>query len=131
MFCGKHLIRTLPVFVSILLSANFILAGDDDSAAAEKMLKLQLASIVAGDYERFIEHGNKAFKEFYDQWSFDTLKMSRSAKLSKGYKLAYLGVIRRVGMHEHLWKVSITGDKYELLASLSLANGKVVGFNLD
>ena len=65
------------------------------------------------------------------EYSFDTIKLQRGAKIGKGYQLEYLGTIRRIGMREHLWKIYINGDKYELLGSLSLSHGKVVGFNLD
>jgi len=56
--------------------------------------------------------------------------MQRRARLIKGFKLEYIGAIRRLGMNEHLWKVHITDYKYELLGSLSLSHGKVVGFDL-
>lgn len=66
-----------------------------------------------------------------DEYSFDSLIMQRRAKLVKGFKLEYLGDIRSIGMRKHLWKVHITDDKYQLLGSLSLSHGKVVGFNLE
>ena len=48
----------------------------------------------------------------------------------KGYRLEYIGAIRRLGMMEHLWRVHITDYKYKLLGSLSLSHDKVVGFDL-
>ena len=57
--------------------------------------------------------------------------MSWGRKAAKGYSLEYLGSIRRVGMRQHLWKVTFTGDRYERLGSVTLAGGKVVGFELD
>jgi hypothetical protein len=56
--------------------------------------------------------------------------MQRRSKLIKGYRLEYIGAIRRLGMKEHLWRVHITDYKYELLGSLSLSHGRVVGFDL-
>jgi hypothetical protein len=123
--------RGLLVILLLLLAANFGFAQDETAETAEKLMIWQLASLKDGDYQRFIEHGNKAFKELMDEYSFDTFKMQREGKIAKGYKLEYLGAIRRIGMREHLWKIHITNDKYELLGSLSLSHGKVVGFNLD
>ena len=123
--------RGLLVILLLLLAANFGFAQDVTAETAEKLIIWQLASLKDGDYQRFIEHGNKAFKELMDEYSFDTFKMQREGKIAKGYKLEYLGAIRRIGMREHLWKIHITNDKYELLGSLSLSHGKVVGFNLD
>ena len=119
------------VILALLLAANFGLAQDEAGETAEKLMIWQLEAVKDGDYQRFIEHGNRAFKEFMDEYTFDTFKLQRGAKIAKGYKLKYLGTIRRIGMREHLWKIYINGDKYELLGILSLSHGKVVGFNLD
>ncbi|MCG6918144.1 MAG: hypothetical protein LJE89_11445 [Deltaproteobacteria bacterium] len=119
------------LILALLLAANFGLAQDEAGETAEKLMIWQLEAVKDGDYQRFIEHGNKAFKEFMDEYYFDTIKLQRGAKIAKGYKLEYLGTIRRIGMRELLWKIYINGDKYELLGSLSLSHGKVVGFNVD
>jgi len=131
MLIKNFTLKVLIVIVALLLTANSGFAQDETAETAEKLLIWQLEAVKNGDYQRFIEHGNKAYKEFMDEYSFDTLKMQRGAKIAKGYKLEYLGAIRRIGMREHLWKIHITNDKYELLGSLSLSHGKVVGFNLD
>jgi hypothetical protein len=90
----------------------------------------QFEAIKDKDYKKFIEHGNKAFKEMMDEFSFDSNVMQRRSKLIKGYKLEYIGAIKRLGMKEHLWRVHITDYKYKLLGSLSLSHGRVVGFDL-
>jgi hypothetical protein len=129
---SKHFpLKGLILILALLLAANSGFAQDEAVETAEKLMIWQLEAVKDGDYRRFIEHGNKAFKEFMDEYSFDTLKMQSGGKIAKGYKLEHLGTIRRVGMREHLWKIYISGDKYELLGSLSLSRGKVVGFNLD
>ena len=119
-------------FVTLtLLITNSGFSQDQTVGNAEKLMIWQLEAVKNGDYQQFIEHGNKAFKQFMDEYSFDSIKMQRRAKIAKGYKLEYLGAIRRIGMQEYLWKVHITNDKYEFLGRLSLSHGKVVGFNLD
>jgi len=117
--------------LGLLLSANTLSAQDEKVETAEKLIIFQLEALKAEDYKKFIEHGNKAFKEFMDEYSFDSLIMQRRAKIEKGYRLEYLGDIKSIGMRKHLWKVHITGDEYQLLGSLSLSHGKVVGFNLE
>ena len=119
------------VILALLLVASFGSAQNETVETAEKLMIWQLEAVKDGDYQRFTEHGNKAFKEFYDEYMFDAFKMQRGGKIAKGYKLEYLATINRVGMREHLWKIYISGDRYELLGSLSLSHGKVVGFNLD
>jgi hypothetical protein len=131
MLIKNSIFKVLFVILALLLAANFGFAQDETAETAEKLMIWQLEAIKDGDYQRFIEHGNKAFKELMDEYLFDTFKLQRGAKIAKGYKLEYLGTIRRIGMREHLWKIDINGDKYELLGSLTLSHGKVVGFNID
>ncbi|UCG22362.1 MAG: hypothetical protein JSU80_07250 [Deltaproteobacteria bacterium] len=133
MLIKNSIFKGLIVILTLLLAANLGFAQDETAETAEKLMIWQLEAIKDGDYQRFIEHGNKAFKELMDEYSFDNFKLQRGAKIVKGYKLEYLGTIRRIGMREHLWKIYISGDKYELLGSLTLshAQGKVVGFNID
>jgi hypothetical protein len=127
----SFILKGLFVTLTLLIATNSGFAQDQTVENAEKLMIWQLEAVKKGDYRQFIEHGNKAFKQFMDEYSFDSIKMQRGAKIAKGYRLEYLGAIRRIGMQEYLWKVHITNDKYELLGSLSLSHGKVVGFNLD
>ena len=127
----KSVFKPFILFFLLSLSASNAFAQDETAETAENLMIHQLEALKNKDYNKFIKHGNKAFKEFMDEYSFDTFKMQRGAKIVKGYKLEYLGAIRRIGMREYLWKVHITNDKYELLGSLSLSHGKVVGFNLN
>lgn len=119
------------VTMALFLSASPGPAQEETAEAAEKLMIWQLEALKNEDHQQFVEHGNKAFKEFMDENSFDSLIMQRRAKIAKGYKLEYLGAIRSIGMRKHLWRVNITGDKYQLLGSLSVSHGKVVGFDLE
>jgi hypothetical protein len=123
--------KSLIVIFGLLLAANPGFTQDETVETAQRLMLWQLEALKDGDFQRFIEHGNKAFKAFMDQYSFDTFKLQNQGKIAKGYTLEYLGTIRRIGMREHLWKIHISGDKYQLLGSLSVSHGKVVGFNLD
>ncbi len=120
------------IFVALILSLSVKTnsAQNETIEAAGKSMVWQFEAIKDKNYKKFIEHGNKAFKEMMDEFSFDSIVMQRRSKLIKGYRLEYIGAIRRLGMKEHLWRVHITDYKYELLGSLSLSHGRVVGFDL-
>ena len=127
----KKIAITIIFLVLILsLSVKTTFAQNETIEAAGKLMIWQFGAIIDKDYKKFIEHGNKAFKEMMDEFSFDSIVMQRRSKLIKGYRLEYIGAIRRLGMKEHLWRVHITDYKYELLGSLSLSHGRVVGFDL-
>jgi len=131
MLITNSVLKGLFVILALSRSANSGFAQHETAETAENLMFSQLTALKDGEYQRFIEHGNRAFKEPMDENLFDTFKLQNRGKLAKGYKLEYLGAIQRIGMREHLWRVQISGDKYELLGSLSLSHGKVVGFNLD
>ena len=131
MIFAKYFFKQIFVILVILLLANIVSGQDETVEEAEKLMIFQLEALIAKDHKKFIKNGNKAFKELMNEFWFDSLVMQRIAKISKGYKLEYLGNIRSIGMRKHLWKLHITGDKYQLLGSLSLSHGKVVGFNLE
>ncbi len=130
MILKKFVVAVIFVALIFSLSVQSTFAQDETKEAAEKNMTWQLEAVRDKDHKKFIEHGNKAFKEMMDEFSFDSIVMQRRAKLLKGYRLEYIGAIRRLGMIEHLWKVNIDDSKYELLGSLSLSHGKVVGFDL-
>jgi len=129
---SRWMARLLAVGLWVLFSSvSPLLAADDDAKAAEKLMQWQLDAVKADDLPRFQQHGNRAFKEMYDTYTFDGIKMQRGTRLAKGYRLEYLGAIQRLGMVEHLWRVRVDGDKYQLLGRLSVAHDLVVGFDLD
>ena len=127
----KFVFKPFILFFLISLSASIVFAQDETAETAENLMIFQLEALKDKDYNKFIKHGNKAFREFMDEYSFDSLVMQRRAKIAKGYRLEYFGDIRSIGMRKHLWKLHINGEKYQLLGSLSLSHGKVVGFNLE
>lgn len=124
-------LRTLVAFIFLAFVAVPVGAQEESPAEAEAMLVWQMDAVRDGDFERFVERGNKAFKELVDRFFFENHQMSWGRKAAKGYSLEYLGSVRRVGMRQHLWTVTFTGDRYEHLGSVTLAGGKVVGFDLD
>lgn len=100
-------------------------------AGTKNLMEWQLAAISANDQQQFIAKGNRAFKDMMDGFLFAGLVMQYGAKLEKGYALQYLGAIQRLGMTEHLWRISINDYKYELFGGISLSHVAVVGFKLE
>ena len=126
----KSAITVIFVALILSLSVKTTFAQNETIETAGEIMIRQFEAIKDKDYKKFIEHGNKAFKEMMDEFSFDSIVMQRRSKLIKGYRLEYIGAIKRLGMKEHLWRVHINDYKYELLGSLSLSHGRVVGFDL-
>jgi hypothetical protein len=126
----QNRISALLIALGLLLTGNPLYAEDDSATFAEKLMVHQLEALKRGDLQAFVKNGNEAFKQFTDEYSFDSLKMQRQDEVARGYRLEYLGKIDRRRLWEHLWKVHIEHANFERLGSLSLSHGKVVGFDL-
>jgi len=77
MLIKNSIFKGLIVILALLLAANFGFAQDEAAETAEKLMIWQLEAIKDGDYQRFIEHGNKAFKELMDEYSAEGSKNSK------------------------------------------------------
>ncbi|MEJ2200270.1 MAG: hypothetical protein P8X63_04550 [Desulfuromonadaceae bacterium] len=126
-----YLFRPLLLLLGLMLLVSTVSAQETSIEDAEKLMVFQMEALKAKDHQKFLERGNAAFRNLMDEYFFDTLVMQRQADIADGYRLEYLGNIRRIGMHRHLWKVHTDNDKHQLLGSLSISHGKVVGFNLE
>lgn len=126
----KPISHLFVALILLLFIPTQLYAQDDSVELAEHLMRHQLEALKRGDLQAFTEKGNQAFKEFTDRYTFESLTMQRQSYIAKGYRLDYLGTIKRLGIQEHLWVVHITDDKYQLLGSLSLSHDKVVGFDL-
>ena len=93
----------------------------------------QLEALKANSYGNFIKRGNKAFKELFTKFEFETIYLDTKSKLVKEYIAKFLGSIQRVGMTEYLWKFKNKDDKNEHLVSLTLSKNEeyVIGFDFD
>ena len=52
----------LFIILALLPAANSGFAQDETAETAERLMNWQLAALKDGDYQRFVEHGNRAFK---------------------------------------------------------------------
>lgn len=131
MLIAKSGLRLITISMLVNLFFGLASAQEENINVAEKLMIFQLEALKAKDHDKFVQHANKAFGEIMDEYMFESLVMQRQQKIISGYQLEYLGSIRTIGTLEYLWKIHITGDKYQLLGRLSLSHGKVVGFNLE
>lgn len=106
--------------------ATFVRAADapkEDSASLNKLI----TSLVSSDYTSFVADGEAGFKAM-KQEQFEAFAAKISPVLKQGYEVTYLGTLNQRGYRVSLWKVSLKADGDDLLASLSMRDGKVGGF---
>ena len=120
-------IRSIVLAGAMLVGgATFAVAADapkEDSASVKKLI----TSLVNSDYASFVADGEVRFKAL-KQEQFDSVAASVAPVLKQGYEVTYLGTLNQKGYRMSLWKVSLKAGGDDLLASLSMRNGKVGGF---
>lgn len=79
------------------------------------------------DYGAFVEDGEDAFKAL-PEGQFDSVVTQLAPKLGGNHEATYLGALQQKGFRVTLWKISFKDGSDDMLATLSVKNGKVGGF---
>jgi len=90
-----------------------------------------ISAIEENNYIKFISQGNDAFKEAITKQIFTKVNGQLSPRLKKGYSAVFLGKLNQQGYQVYLWKLSFKDGNDDVLARLSLKDGKVGGFWLN
>jgi hypothetical protein len=112
--------------VMLVGGATFALAAEapkEDAASVNKLI----TALVNSDHAAFVSDGEAAFKAM-KQGQFESFAAKISPVLKSGYEVTYLGTLNQKGYRMSLWKVSLKAGGDDLLASLSMRDGKVGGF---
>ena len=86
-----------------------------------------ITAIVADDYASFVDDGNSAFQGLKKD-QFEAVVSQLSSKLKNGYDIAYLGDLNQQGYQVTLWRIRFKSGGDDLIATLSMKDGKVGGF---
>jgi len=120
----KHILL-LPI-LALAISLAPARTSEPAPLAKTEITKL-LGSLSSGNYADFVADGDSAFHAL-PQTAFASVVSQIGAKLKAGYNLAYLGELKQHGYDVTLWKLSFPGGGDDLLATLSIKDGKVDGF---
>ena len=119
--------RTLAISMSAaLVFASSVCANDGPIGPQIEVPKLLLA-ITADDYTSFVADGNAAFQGLKKD-QFESVVSQIGSNLKSGYDLAYLGDLNQRGYQVTLWRIRFKNGGDDLLATLSMKDGKVGGF---
>ena len=116
---------TLSILVILVFSCS-VLASDKPVGAQAEVTKLLLA-IASDDHATFVADGNIAFRGLSKD-QFQAAVSQLTTKLKDGYDMTYLGDLNQRGYQVTLWRIRIKSSRDDLLATLSMKDGKVGGF---
>lgn len=109
-----------------LVFACFVSAADAPDGTEDEASKL-ISAIVSNDYAAFVADGNSAFKEL-PKAQFESVVSQLGDKLKSGCDLTYLGDLNQQAYQVTLWRIRFKSGGDDLLATLSMKDGKVGGF---
>ncbi|WP_051470255.1 hypothetical protein [Fischerella sp. PCC 9605] len=106
--------------------------GQTQSNQPEKSVQTAFTNLMAAieenNYDNFVAAGNAAFKEGITRQMFTRVSAELAPRMKKGYEAVFLGELRQQGYRVYLWKLTFKDGGDDLLAKLSLKDGKVGGF---
>jgi hypothetical protein len=105
-----------------------LFGADDSPGEAKNIYGVLLQAIQDGDVSVFQELGTEAFKKQMTPDFFHSAQNEIGARLRDGYSSLYLGKISKSNRDIFLWKITISKNTDQLLATLVLEKTKVAGF---
>lgn len=113
------------------LSTGFLLAVSvfamEATVASQAEATKLVSAIRSDDYAGFVADGNAAFQTLKKE-QFEGVVSQLGSKLQGGYDLSYLGDLNQRGYQVTLWRIRFKSGGDDLLATLSMKDGKVGGF---
>jgi hypothetical protein len=119
----RKLILSLAIACFVTVS---VFAADPPVSSQAEATKL-VSAIVSDNYAAFVADGNAAFQGLKKD-QFESVVSQLGSKLKSGYDLAYLGDLNQRGYLVTLWRIRFQNGGDDLLATLSMKDGKVGGF---
>ena len=116
---------TLPLSAALVLACS-VFATDASSGSQAEATKL-VSAIASDDFTAFVADGNAAFQGLKKD-QFKAVVSQLSSKLKAGYDLTYLGDLNQHGYQVTLWRIRFKSGGDDLIATLSMKDGKVGGF---
>jgi len=116
----------LPSLSTALVLVCSVCAAESPGASQSEATKL-ITAIVTDNYATFLSDGNAAFQALKKD-QFEAVVTQIGSKLKAGYDLIYLGDLNQRGYQVTLWRIRFKSGGDDLLATLSMKDGKVGGF---
>ncbi len=89
-----------------------------------------LAATIANDHDKFVADCNDTMKAAITPEKLEGVSKQIGPRARGGYDSDYFGELKRQGYTVHHWRLRFRDGKDDILAVLSLKEGKVGGFFL-
>ena len=99
----------------------------DDPAAADAIFKKLLAAQTSKDYDAFVADGTEQLRAALTKTQFEASSNILNARFKGGYDSTFLGEMNQKGFEVYLYRLRFKDGGDDMLATLSLKDGKVGG----
>ena len=124
---GRRPFRSIALFVVCLSGLASAVLGQAPPQV-EATMKKMLVATQENSYEDFVADGDSTFKGGMTRQMLDGVNQQLGPRLKAGYTVSYLGKLNQHGFAVHLWRIEFKDGKDDLLATMSVKDGKVGGF---
>ena len=115
--------------VAALLMTAPVRAAEVD-AATQGIFKTLMTAAVNNDHEGFVSLCDDTMKAAMTKPLLEMVSTELAPRTKDGYDADYLGELSKQGFAVHLWRLRFKSGGDDVLATMSVKDGKVGGFYL-
>ena len=123
----NKLIRSMIVAAALLTTVS---AHAEPDQTTQTIFKNLMAATVSDNYDGFIAECDAAMKAALTKPMLEGVSKQIEPRVRQGYDAHYLGELNQHGYKVHLWRLSFKDSGDDVLATLSVKDGKAGGFYL-
>ncbi len=112
-----------------LLAISSLRAAEPDPAS-QGIFKTLMAATAANDYDGFVSVCDNTMKAAITKTQLEAVSNQFAPRVKDGYDSDYLGELKQRGFAVHLWRLHFKSGGDDVLATLSVKDGKAGGFYL-
>ena len=120
----KFMLITAAVFATLSASA-------EPDQATQTIFKNLMAATVSNNYDGFIAESDATLKAAFTKRMLQRVSHELEPRAKQVYDAQYLGELNRKGDKVHLWRLKFKDGGDDVLATLSVKDGKAGNFLLQ
>ena len=123
----KKLIKSVIIAAAVFMTVS---ASAEPDQPTQTIFKNLMAATVSNNYDGFIAECDAAMKAALTKPMLEGVSKQIEPRAKQGYDAHYLGELKQRGYKVHLWRLSFNDAGDDVLATLSVKDGKAGGFYL-
>ena len=112
------------------IGLTFVSAYAEPDQATQAAFKKLMAATVSNNYDAFVTQCDSVMKAALTKPMLEGVSEQIAPRAKQGYDAAYLGELNQNGYEVHLWRLRFKDGGNDILATMSVKDGKVGGFYL-